>query len=205
MATILQFRPKLSEVDTFKEFDRWYWPVAEMQAFCRENGVPYTGLKAELRNRLSCFFRGEPLPAQGKAKKSSWAKMDLHFDTVITEDITFGCNVRGFFRKEIGQKFVCSSVFMKWVKANPGRTLGQAIEYWYELNDLVSEPGFRQEIDRCNNYLQYLRDIRDANPNLSQEDAKRCWDIKSRLPADAGYVHYEERDVLLGIYERQYR
>lgn len=197
MGTELEFRPKLTEVDTFEDFDRWYWPVAEMQEFCRENGIPYTGLKADLRERLSCFFRGDPLPTLNKAKKSSWAKMDLHLDTVITEDISFGYNLRGFFKNEIGAKFVCSSVFMKWVKANPGRTLRQAVEYWYELHDLASKPGFRQEIDRCNNYLQYLRDIRDANPSLSQEDAKRCWDIKARLPADAGYVQYEKEDILL--------
>lgn len=197
MGIELEYRPKLSEVDTFKEFDRWYWPVAEMQEFCRQNGIPYAGLKADLRERLSCFFRGDPLPKANKVKKTSWAKMDLHLDTVITEDISFGCNLRGFFKSEIGTKFVCSSVFMKWVKANPGLTLGQAVEYWYELNDLVTKPGFRQKIDRCNNYLQYLRDIRDANPNLSQEDAKHCWDIKARLPAEAGYVQYEKSDILL--------
>jgi len=191
-----RFRPRLSEIDTFEEFDTWYWPVAEMQGFCRENGLAYSGLKADLRNRIGCHFRGDRLPREPQMKKpSSWATKELLAETEIDENISFGWNVRGFFKREIGPKFVCSGEFMSWVKSNTGRTLGDAVEYWYELNDRVSQPGFRREIARCNNYLQYLRDIRDANPELSQEEAKRCWAIKSRLPALTGYVIYEASDV----------
>lgn len=190
------FRPDLSAIGTFDEFDRWYWPVAEMKAFCQGNGLAYSGVKADLRNRVGGHFRGEtPAPEKPVKKRASWAKKELTAETEIDGDISFGRNVRGFFQREIGPKFVCTSEFMAWVKANSGCTLGDAVEYWYTLADRASAPGFRREIDRCNNYLQYLRDIRDAHPGLSQEDAKRCWSIKSRLPAQAGYVVFEPADV----------
>lgn len=196
--TTLKLRPRLSEIDTFEDFDNWYWPVSEMQSFCRENGLAYSGLKAELRNRLGCHFQGAPLPKEAKTtKRSSWAKKELYPETEIDENISFGWNVRGFFIREVGPQFVCSGEFMTWVKSNTGRTLGDAVKYWVELNERASSPGFRREIDRCNNYLQYLRDIRDKNPKLSQEEAKRCWTIKSRLPALKGYVECEATDVEL--------
>ena len=129
--TVLHFRPKLTEISTFDAFDRWYWPVEEMQEFCRNVELPYSGTKEELRNRLGRYFRGETVPRTRHVKKpSSWAKKELSIETEIDQNISFGRNVRGFFLQEIGSKFVCSSDFMNWVKAHSGCTLGDAIEYW---------------------------------------------------------------------------
>jgi len=84
---------------------------------------------------------------------------------------------------------------MDWVRAHPGLTLNDAVMAWEALEARKDDPEFRREIAECNNYLNYLRDIRDAHPDLTYEEAKRCWDQKKIRPAQKGLVVYEEMDL----------
>ncbi|MEM6375176.1 MAG: DUF6434 domain-containing protein, partial [Pseudomonadota bacterium] len=138
-------------------------------------------------------------PSQSRSKKPgsfNWAKEVLGKETIITDDISFGPNLRGFFKGAIGKKFVCHSDFMDWVRNNPGATLGGAIEAWIMLEERKDDPGFRREIASCNNYLQYLRDARDCFPELSLDDAKSCWDYKKIRPAPNGVVMFDKQDLI---------
>ncbi len=151
-----------------------------------------------MRARVSAALAGEVFQEPKKpVRKSSfhWSSAALSADTVITDNISFGPKVRGFFADAIGPAFVCHGDFMLWVRANVGKTLGDAIEAWRMLEERKSDPDFRREIASCNNYLQYLRDFRDANPGLSQNDAKACWDAKKIRPAREGFVVYEAEDL----------
>ena len=98
-------------------------------------------------------------------------------------------------KAQIGKSFVCHSDFMTWVKSNEGATLGDAVEAWYVLENRKLAPSFRREIASCNNYLRYLRDIRDHHPDLSLHDAIACWDQKKIRPAVDGFVIYEPSDL----------
>lgn len=181
------------------DFEMWYWPVAELRTFCDLLGLPASGRKHNLRARVAAALGGEPAPAPDRKPKArfNWARADLTEDTIITEGVSFGPNLRGFFTRAIGPGFVCHGDFMDWVKANAGQTLGDAITAWHLLEARKSDPAFRREIAECNNYLQYLRDIRDAHPELSLESAKSCWMAKSRRPAPGGTVRYEASDLAL--------
>lgn len=193
-------RPEFSIDMTADEFERWYWPVSILKAACEELGLPATGLKAELRGRVAFALRHPdmPLPKPAKAKATSrfkWGKAELSLQTLITDNVSFGPNVRGFFKSEIGKAFVCHGDFMAWVKANVGATLQDAVEAWHYLEARKEDPAFRREIASCNNYLQYLRDLRDHHPDLSLDEAKKCWDEKKRRPAQNGFVVYDADDL----------
>ncbi|MEM1087703.1 MAG: DUF6434 domain-containing protein [Pseudomonadota bacterium] len=193
-------RPDFSSDMTADEFERWYWPVSALKAACEVLRLPVIGSKADLRARVAFALRNpdRPLPKLTKAKPKSrfdWAKAELSFQTVITDNVSFGPNVRGFFKSEIGKAFVCHGDFMAWVKANVGATLHDAIEAWHVLEARKEDPTFRGEIASCNNYLQYLRDLRDHNPDLSLDEAKCCWDEKNLRPAQNGFVVYEASDL----------
>ena len=193
-------RPGISLDLDVNEFERWYWPVADLQEFCQRLGVSLSGRKAELRERVAAALSGEKSPVRKQRLKPSapsfdWAKAALTDGTVITETITFGRNVRGYFKHRIGKRFVCHSDFMDWVRAHPGLTLNDAVMAWEALEARKEDPEFRREIAECNNYLTYLRDIRDAHPDLTHEEAKRCWDQKKIRPAQKGLVVYEDTDL----------
>ncbi|MEM6464452.1 MAG: DUF6434 domain-containing protein [Pseudomonadota bacterium] len=181
------------------EFERWYWPVASLQQFCEALGLPASGLKDELRKRVARRLEGEEAettPRRRLAKsRFNWSSSSLTPETPITDNISFGPNVRGFFKRTIGSGFVCHGDFMAWVKANAGRTLNDAVEAWWMLEARKDDPAFRREIAACNNYLQYLRDFRDANPALDIDQAKTCWDAKKIRPARDGRVEYEVEDL----------
>ncbi|MEM1174430.1 MAG: DUF6434 domain-containing protein [Pseudomonadota bacterium] len=182
---------------TRAEFDRWYWPLELLQEFCSRLGVSRSGRKHELRERVALALDGKTTnkPALKKPGKARWNKKALTLNTVITEDVSFGPHVRGFFKEQIGSRFVCHSDFMAWVRGNTGATLGDAVDAWRVLEARKNDPGFRREIADGNNFLQYLRDLRDANPQLSLDAAKRCWDAKKIRPATHGKVIYEAADL----------
>ena len=154
-----ELRPDFSRDLSADEFERWYWPVSILKAACESLGVPSAGLKSDLRKRVAFALRnpGAPLPTPNKNKAKSrfkWAKADLTLQTEITDSISFGPNVRNFFKAEIGKGFVCHGDFMAWVKANAGSTLQDAVDAWYVLEARKLDPEFRREIASCINYLQ---------------------------------------------------
>ncbi|MEM6760836.1 MAG: DUF6434 domain-containing protein [Pseudomonadota bacterium] len=192
-------RPPISADLSADAFERWYWPVDQLKALCEMLGLSAAGSKAELRARLAFALRHPtatpPRPTRKKRGRFNWAKESLTRDTVITETVSFGPNVRRFFQAEIGASFVCHGDFMDWMRNAAGATLGDAIVAWHMLEDRKADPAFRREIAACNNYLQYLRDARDRHPDLSQDAAKRCWDYKKIRPASDGIVIFEDSDI----------
>lgn len=193
-------RPALSAALDWQEYARWYWPVEAMQAFCATLGLPASGSKADLRARIAFALKhpDAPLPKEVKPAKKSrfkWASEVLTLDTVITDNVSFGPNVRRFFAQQIGAKFVCHGDFMDWMRSNEGSTLGDGIAAWLMLEERKLDLAFRREIAKCNNYLQYLRDLRDAHPELTLDQAKVCWDQKKIRPAQDGFVVFEASDL----------
>ncbi|MEL7099483.1 MAG: DUF6434 domain-containing protein [Pseudomonadota bacterium] len=179
------------------EFDRWYWPVQHLRTFCEGLDIPASGTKAVLRARVLSTLRGEaPQPQAGRKRgKIAWARADLTPETVIDEGISFGPNVRGYFKGRIGARFRCHGDFMEWMRAAPGQTLADAEAAWHALEARGDDPAFRREIAECNNMLRYLRTLRDAHPDVSMAQAQACWAWKARQPARGGYVTFEESDL----------
>lgn len=164
----------------------------------KRSGLPSGGSKFELRDRIIYALdnNGAIKPKKGIKSKSkfNWAKETLSSETVITDNVSFGPNFRRFMKSEIGHKFQCHSDFMNWVKANTGKTLGDAILKWKELEKRKEDPNFRREIARHNMYAQYIRDFLDDNKKASLELVRKCWMVKKQLPTKNGFVVYEASD-----------
>lgn len=194
-------RPPVTPDMTASDFDRWYWPVAELKRFCEGLALPAHGPKAELRARvlyrLTHGAAPPPTPKARPASKVNYAKVTLTNETVITDSISFGPNVWRFFKAVIGPSFKCHGDFMNWMRANTGATFGDAITAWHMLEARHRDPAFRRDIAECNNYLRYLRTLRDANPDVSLDAAKAIWAARGIRPAPGGYVAYAPEDLAL--------
>lgn len=195
-----ELRPPVAAQMSHIEFSRWYWSVESLHMFCELLGLSRSGTKSQLRERIAAKLGGTEAGASETPKRKpkssfNWAKEPLEATTIITDSVSFGPNLRGWLKKQIGPRFVCHSDFMAWIKSNEGATLADAIEAWHEIERERSQPGFRREIALCNNYLRYLRAIRDDYPDMSQEDAMRCWQKKKLRPAQDGFVIYERNDL----------
>ncbi|MEM7663871.1 MAG: DUF6434 domain-containing protein [Pseudomonadota bacterium] len=192
-------RPDFDRTMSRDMFERWYWSKAQLEGICTVLDISRAGSKAELRERIAHYLEDPDAPPPRPARRHddgiNWAKTALSLDTIITPSITFGPNLRGFFKREIGRRFVCHGDFMDWVRSNDGATLRHAINAWHMLERRKDDPDFRREIAEHNNFLQYLRDFADALPERSLAEAKTCWDQKKVRPAVDGKVIFDASDV----------
>lgn len=195
-------RPDFSDINSGAAFRQWYWLKEELITICKQVELPYSGGKFELIDRIAYAIDndGQLLPIPKKVKPSSrfnWAKAALSLETKITDNVSFGPNFRRFMKAQIGNRFSCHSDFMDWVKANPGKTLKDAVEQWEALERRKEDPNFKREIARHNMYCQYIRDFLADNKGKQFSDAKRFWDVKKQLPSKDGLVRYQKNDLNL--------
>ncbi|MEO0895063.1 MAG: DUF6434 domain-containing protein [Bacteroidota bacterium] len=196
-------KPIITSIVSSEDFLNWYWLKEEMVLMCQHLNLPYSGRKFELRDRIAYALEheGKLLPAAPSPKKHSsfnWAKEELSPQTIITDNVSFGPNFRRFMKAQIGSKFSCHSDFMDWVKANPGKTLQDAVIKWVELEERKKDPSFKREIAANNMLAQYVRDFMAHHPESTLKEVLSIWKKKKKLPAANGFIRFapEDRQVL---------
>ena len=102
-------------------FRSFYYLKQELADFCKENGLPTTGSKAELTDRIAHFLdTGNVLKSSAK-RKTSVNIGTLTEDTVIEQNIVCSEKHCAFFREKIGKSFSFNVLFQKWLKVNMGK------------------------------------------------------------------------------------
>ena len=183
-------RPELNiELDaaTFRSF---YYLKRELANFCRENGLPASGSKAELTDRIAYFLDTGSVLKPTAERKTAVNIGTLTVDTVIEPNIVCSEKHRAFFREKIGKRFSFNVPFQKWLKANAGKTYGDAIRAYHRI--LEEKKKGKTEIDRQFEYNTYIRDFFADNPGKDLHDAIVCWNYKKSL---SGHHLYEQSDL----------
>lgn len=196
-------RPDFIKIESGEEFNDWYWTKEEMLAFCKSSNLPSDGSKFALRDRIMYALDNEGAikPDQKKKKPTSkfnWTKESLTPETPITDNISFGNNLREFMVGQIGSHFSFNIAFMDWAKHSSGKSLKEAVIKWQALEDLKKDKGNKTHIPPHNMLNQYVRDFLDDNPASSFGVAKKAWSLKRKLPMKDGFVKYEKSDLSLG-------
>ena len=183
-------RPKLNiELDaaTFRSF---YYLKRELANFCRENGLPASGSKSELTDRIAYFLDTGSVLKPTAERKTAVNIGTLTENTVIEPNIVCSEKHRAFFSEKIGKSFSFNVLFQKWLKANTGKTYGDAIRAYYRI--LEEKKLTKTEIGGQFEYNTYIRDFFADNPGKSLRDAIKCWNYKKSLP---GHHRYEQSDL----------
>ena len=171
-------------------FRSFYYLKQELVDFCKENGLPTSGSKAELTDRIAYFLdTGNVLKPSAKRKTALNVGM-LTEDTVIEPNIVCSEKHRAFFCEKIGKSFSFNVPFQKWLKANTGKTYGDAIRAYYRI--LEEKKQIKTDIGKQFEYNTYIRDFFADNPGKSLHDAIVCWNYKKSLP---GHHRYERADL----------
>ena len=183
-------RPKLNKELDAATFRSFYYLKQELADFCKENGLPTSGSKAELTDRIAYFLdTGNVLKPSAK-RKTAVNIGTLTEDTVIESNIVCSEKHRAFFSEKIGKSFSFNVPFQKWLKANAGKTYGDAIRAYYRI--LEEKKQTKTEIGGQFEYNTYIRDFFADNPGKSLRDAIVCWNYKKSLP---GHHRYEQSDL----------
>ena len=183
-------RPKLNKKLDAITFRSFYYLKQELADFCKEIGLPTSGSKAELTDQIAYYLDTGNVLKPTAERKTAVTIATLTEDTVIEPNIVCSEKHRAFFREKIGKSFSFNVPFQKWLKANAGKTYGDAIQAYYRI--LEEKKQRKTEIGRQFEYNTYIRNFFADNPGKSLHDAIACWNYKKSLP---GHHRYERSDL----------
>ena len=184
-------RPVLDKNLDSKTFRDYYYLKEELVSFCRENGIPVSGGKIEITERIAHFLdTGKILSARSERKKTTTVSV-ISEETEIEADFVCSEKHREFFKEHIGSGFSFNVAFQKWLKNNTGKTYKEAIAAYYQI--LEDKKKGKTKIDKQFEYNTYIRDFFADNKGRSLEDAIKCWKYKKQLQ---GHNRYERADLI---------
>lgn len=184
-------RPALDRNLDSKTFRDYYYLKEELVNFCRENGIPVSGGKIEITDRIAYFLdTGKILPAPAERKRAATISAICE-DTKIEAHFVCSEKHRAFFREHIGSSFSFNVAFQKWLKSNTGKTYKEAIAAYYQI--LEDKKKGKTKIDKQFEYNTYIRDFFADNKGKSLEEAIKCWKYKKQLQ---GHNRYERTDLI---------
>ncbi|WP_040197139.1 DUF6434 domain-containing protein [Candidatus Soleaferrea massiliensis] len=183
-------RPPLDTHLDSRTFRDFYYLKEELVDFCRKNGLPATGGKIEITDRIACFLdTGNVLPASA-SKKKTVSSQSIDENTIIEPDFVCSEKHRTFFKEHIGSSFSFNVAFQKWLKSNAGKTYREAIAAYHQI--LEDKKKGKTTIDKQFEYNTYIRDFFADNKGKSLKDAIKCWTYKKQLK---GHNRYEKSDL----------
>lgn len=194
-------RPELQKGLDGNTFRSFYYLKEELAVFCKENGLPASGGKTEITDRIARFLdTGEVLQAGPAVKGRGKPRQDeITEETEIEPDFVCSEKHRAFFLNRIGRTFSFNVAFQKWLKGNTGKTYGQAIEAYHRI--LEDKKKGKTVIDRQFEYNTYIRDFFSDNKGSSLENAIVCWKYKK---GRQGHNRYEKEDLAV-LHDQQDR
>ena len=183
-------RPELTIELKSKEFLEYYYLKEELVYFCRENGLPASGGKTELTERIAYFLDTGKVLAAKTVRTQKHKISTITRDSIIESDFVCSELHRVFFKREIGESFSFNVAFQKWLKSNAGKTYADAIVAYNEIKN-TKKPG-KKDIGSQFEYNTYVRDFFEDNKGASLEDAIKCWKFKKSIK---GHNKYERTDL----------
>ncbi|PER06034.1 cytoplasmic protein [Bacillus cereus] len=186
-------RPPLTKSISLEDFQNYYWLKAELQTFCREHGLPASGSKTEITERISHYLTtGKVLKNSSvpKVSKAPLSYKDLSLQTIITKNHRCSEDVRAFFKEKIGTNFRFTVALQKFFKENVGKTYEDAITFWYEENERKKDPTYKTTISAQFEYNRFTRDFfKDPNnKGKAKADAIAAWNEMKAKPGSNVYV-----------------
>lgn len=186
----MEIRPKLEkslDADTFLSF---YYLKEELVAFCRANGIPVSGGKIELTERIAEYLKTGQIMNTVKRARVKPQMMEISAETLIEADFVCSERHRAFFKEKIEKGFSFNVAFQNWLKSNTGKTYQEAIDAYYSI--LEEKKKCKNKIDRQFEYNTYIRDFFEDNKGRTLDEAIQCWKYKKGLK---GHNRYEKSDL----------
>ncbi|HDR6314323.1 TPA: SAP domain-containing protein [Bacillus thuringiensis] len=189
-------RPPLTKSISLEDFQNYYWLKAELQTFCREHGLPASGSKIEITERISHYLTTGKILKNSSGQmvsKASLSYKDLSLQTIITNNHRCSEDVRAFFKEKIGANFRFTVALQKFFKENVGKTYEEALTFWYEENERKKDPTYKTTISAQFEYNLFTRNFFEDpnNKRRSKADAIAAWKEIKTKPGSNAYVPHK--------------
>lgn len=166
---------------TEAEFRRWYHTVAQLRAMAKSMGIPTTGTKGVLTERIAAALAGRPLPEQPRTRRAR-VPAPLTDGSVIPPGVILDRQLRDWFTARIGPEFHSDHHMRAFLRDNPGGTLGDAVAHWHATRGAPPQP-----IEAQFEYNRFVRRWRAEHPGASHGDVVRAWAQFRAKPAEDRY------------------
>lgn len=183
-------RPALDSKLDSKTFRDFYYLKEELVDFCRKNGLPASGGKIEITDRIAYFLDTGRIQSPSSSRKRAAEITDIQEDTEIEPDFVCSERHRAFFKEQIGNRFTFNVAFQKWLKNNAGKTYKEAVAAYEQI--LEDKKKGKTKIEKQFEYNTYIRDFFADNQGRSLEEAIKCWNYKKQMQ---GHNRYERADL----------
>ncbi|MEM7114018.1 MAG: DUF6434 domain-containing protein [Chloroflexota bacterium] len=160
------------------DFAAYYWLKEDLVAFCRANGIPTSGSKQALTERIKLFLDTGEIAKPQRKKRPSKSTMPATFtrETIIGENWRCSQDLRAFFEAEIGKSFHFNQYMRAFIKQDGvGQSLQAAIDGWLLSK---SQPKGSSDIAPQFEYNRHFREYFAKNPNGSRAEAIAAWNEK---------------------------
>lgn len=184
-------RPELNKQLDSNTFRNFYYLKEELVDFCRKNGLPTSGGKLEISDRIALFLDTGEIKANASKRHKKKEIQTITEETIIETDFVCSEKHRAFFKEKIGKSFSFNVAFQKWLKTNAGKTYKEAIDAYYLI--LKEKKERKTTIDKQFEYNTYIRDFFNDNPGRKLEEAIACWKYKKSIH---GHNRYEPTDLM---------
>lgn len=166
-------RPPLDEGITGAEFGRWYWLKEELVVFARRLGIPASGSKQDLADRIRGRLDGEAVEATPVTSRRAGRQLSgtLSSDTVIPPGQRCSQAVREWLVREAGDRFHFDAPMRAFfADADGTTTLGDALAHYRSTRSAGP-----REIDAQFEYNRFTRAWRSAHPDRPRSELLAAW------------------------------
>lgn len=166
---------------TAAQFSRWYWLKTELAGFARSQGLPASGGKEQLAERISAVLDGRPQPSPPAAKRSTKQLAGPPTaDRAVPKGQRCSQLLRAWFTEQLGAGFHFDVHMPDFFAAADGNsTLADALAHWQETRT-ASAP----EIGRQFELNQFTRTWFSGHPDGTREQMHAARQLHRSLPKD---------------------
>ncbi|SDL28081.1 hypothetical protein SAMN05421823_10593 [Catalinimonas alkaloidigena] len=176
---------KLDSGITLKEFKKHDWLKTDLMSYCRDHQLSASGSKEELEQRIINHLtvgerkvRRRSMNTKTRVTRPKRARQKLEkpsLKTVITPDFRGSQVNRQFFRSILGPQFRFTTRLTRWMRANVGKTFGDAIQEYQREQEDRQKGVYRPQAGPQARYNQFIRDYREAHPEATFKEAIAAW------------------------------
>jgi hypothetical protein len=170
ISLVNSIRPRLSAKLSPSEFAAWYWLKSELAEYCRRQGLPSSGRKEILHQRIAALLSGaECEPA--KPRQSGRSKMPSSFTLSTRIGPGWRCSreLGNFFRVYCGRGFHFNAAVRDYVHNRIGARLAEAVRCYQQTAG--SKPQIEPQFE-CN---RHVREFYRANPAATKQQMLNAW------------------------------
>ena len=170
-------RPALTAAMSGASFRRWYWLRSELVAFARTRGLPTSGGKIDIADRIALHLDGKPLmPLAPRRRRTVSALPTL--EGIIPPAVQCDQRLRAFFTDQIGSSFRFTVRFQRWLHDHAGETYAAAVDSWRALAADRTVTPIAPQFE----YNGFTRSYRHSHPGATHAEVTQAWQAQRSKP-----------------------